>query len=288
MDKLLSTVLLLVLLFDYPNLLLFSIFASPLIGLTYISLFFMTILSIYNIYGLTGLFILLLSQVSFVTSIYMYLTNSSFNDLFSLPNMCNSYLMLNYNRIGITQDKINYLHNIYNTISLKYDILCDVIYKYLCYFRNRTENIVYFQYLYSSYDKCMNIKQYINHFRNLFNMKSSVTTSNIIPTATMLIDAELNQDSCDTDDDILDTDEPTIQEIKPIRKLANTDQFATLLENNNINFNNMNFNNIDFMSMNQQMERQLSNLRPEQKQQLDKMAMDMMDGLFGNFNKKTS
>lgn len=365
MDKLLITVLLLVFLLGYPGILLTSLLMLIVIGvldITYLSLFFMTLLSVYNIHGSVGVCVLLLSTASFIISGYMYMSNVSSNDLFKSPynknDTYNTNLKIVYNKTGISYEHIHKMHVIYDTISLKYDILCDNVYTYLCYFREMTEDINCFKYIYTLYDKCIIINKNINQLRNLFNIKPSTTRpDNIISTATMLIDAELKQENNNDDigiyevednnaqeikpvnidsfttlfgndknvdinnDDILDVEDNNAHEIKPVNSESDTtlfgndknedinnenihdvednntqeikltnkstknDPFSSLFGNGkNVDFNNIDFNNI--MAMNQHMERQLSGLQPEQKQQLDKIAMTMMGDLFSNYNKK--
>lgn len=306
MDKLTLTFLLLVLLTGYTSSLILILSMLMIVGIvdiTHLTLFFMTLLGVYNIYGLQGLCVLLLSTLSFIGSGYMYITNVSFSDMIkTVNNTENNYevLLTNvYHKTGIKKESIQYIYNSYNNISLKYDLFCKFVYIHLCNLRYITEDIAGFKYLYDLYDRCMSIKQHITQFQQLFNMSSSFTIpENIVSIANDTINDELKQEKNDItiseiDDDELDIDINDELEKKSNNKIIKecnpslpknipvvNDQFASLFGNSN----NLDFNNI--MAMNKQMEKQLSNMPPEQKQQLDKMAMDMMSGLFGNINKR--
>ena len=326
MDKLTLTVLLTVLLTGYTSLLtllLSMLMITGILDITHISLFCMTLLGVYNIYGLQGLFLLLLSTLSFIVSGYMYITNVSFTDMITSTNnktdnteqYYDNLLANVYHKTGITKESIKYITNHYNSISSKYDLFCKFMYTQLCNLRYITENIAGFKHLYDLYDRCMIIKQNINQFQQLFNLRTSFKIpDNVVAISDDLIADELEQkendiniseidndelddeldddldDKLDDDlDDKLDDELDVNDELDvgesitslPKRKPVINDPFASLFGGSN----NLDFNNI--MAMNKQMEKQLSNMPPEQKQQLDKMAMNMIGGLFGNINNKT-
>jgi hypothetical protein len=294
---------------------------TGILDITHISLFCMTLIGVYNIYGLQGLFLLLLSTLSFIASGYMYITNVSFTDIINTVNnktdnteQYYENLLTNvYHKTGISKESIKYITNYYNSISTQYDSFCKFMYKQLCNLRYITEDIVGFKNLYDLYDKCLLIKQNINQFQQLFNLRTSFKIpDNIVAISNDLIADELEQeendiniskidnDELDVDanldanlDDELDDDlddeldnelddnldvDKSITSL-PKRKPVIGDPFASLFGGNNLDFNNI-------MALNKQMEKQLSNMPPEQKQQLDKMALNMMSGLFGNINNK--
>jgi len=302
MDKITLTVLCTLFFFNYSSLLILSLFILMLFGvidITYITLFLTTLLGVYYTYGLSGLFILSLSTLSFITSGYMCIFNVSFNEIIKSISYSNenttydySILLANiYDKTGLSEKKIKTIINNYKKISSLYDKFCSNLYILLCTFRVLTEDIIGFRELYNLTDKCIEFKKRINHIQQLFSLSSSVTVpNNISAISNELINQELNSlepielNNLSTNDNtIIDNTQIVEEHIsqEPVRQRnsINNDPFTSLFNGNNLDFNNI-------MAMNHQMEKQLSSLPPEQKQQLDKMAMDMMGGLFGNLNSK--
>lgn len=264
MDKLLASFLTVIFLYGYSYVImciLFILMFTNILDTSPFTLLILTLITIYNIYGLTGIFVVLLSMVSFVISGYMYFFNTSINGIINLIDTHNDrhkntlYLKSIYDKSGISHKNMKYIKNTYTDISLKYDTICSNIYTLLCNFRKITEDIIPFKQTYDLIDTLLETKIYINKFYDLFNINSLYNHKNSLYKIPINIDDN------------------------------NTKQENISSEHNSSLFgNNLDFSNI--MSFNQQMEQQLLNLHPEQKKQLDKMAMDMMGGLFGNLANK--
>lgn len=300
MDNLSNTILLLLFLTGHSNILTFILsllILSGILDITYISMCIMTLLCIYNLYGLTGVCVLFISIISFIVSGYMYWSCVSINvfgKIFSVDN--NTIVNQVYEKTGISISSIERIRTFYNTLSESYNTLCSFVYKRLLYLRTITENIFGFRQVYTLYDNCINLKYKFDVLHDMFNLNNQLTIpDNIVSSSTQIINETLDElqdvplitnNDCDCEklndidfDDELDTDkveEPVPQTTQSVEH----DPLSALFGNNkSFDFNNM-------IEMNKQMEKQLANLTPSQRQQMDKMAMDMMGGIFGNISKK--
>jgi hypothetical protein len=308
MDKLSLTLLFAVLLTGYTSLLLLILSMLMILGvldITHLTLFFMTLLGVYNLYGTQGLCVLLLSTLSFMGSGYMYITDVSITDMIKTVTNTEinhgTLLTTVFYKTGISKESIQYIYNCYNSIALKYNIFCEFVYIYLCKLRYITENITGFKYLYDLYDRWVLINQDIAQYHKLFTISPELPhPHNIVSLSNVPnnIESEQNKNSINISD--IYNDELDIDEHDEIKKNSNNivieecvssspkkqstvnNSFGSLFCNNN----NLDFSNI--MKINTQMEKQLSNMAPEHKQQLDKMALNMMGSLFGNIKSKTN
>lgn len=292
---------------------LLALIFGGVIDVTYATLSTVSVLLTYYICGLTGLFVVMFSSIALISSGCMYWYEMSFGDVKKMLQDMNKKgqasgekesrdkdsdkkkkesetdenesddsktqsfekrltefseyktksVQAFYDKTGLTDQRLEKYKGYYLFVSTKFDSFCDASHYYLCQFRAATEEIAGLRELYSGYDKCLELKTNLEGLRSLHKLSRTMQMPSAQSTA-----SGSNSKSRESSG--------SQQKADPLAAL-----FGGMGGSGGMpGMGGMDFG--ELMKMNQQMESQLSSLPADQRQQLDKMAMEMMGGMFGN------
>lgn len=259
---------------------------SGTVELTYGTLFSIIYLTTYVFYGLSGVVYMTLSTMMLIVSMIMYWFNLSTVDTYErykyahvntlkfgstydldehvnfLRKCRNDGLKKINDKLGITDEKYEEYKKQFDVVSRKFDTILTKIfeffYPYLKHIRKYTNDSVPLKYIYLIYDFVIENNEYVktNRIQNEFMMKKLRTMEKNMETI-LLSNEETNKmnDGNEMDNELDDVlDEPAE------------------------NLYNMNTNN--FHDINEQMEKEMKKIPPEQRRKMDEFAKQM----FGNLN----
>lgn len=296
MDRLTTTLFAVLFIFGGSGLTsagLLALMFGGVIDVTYLTLSAVSVMLTYYICGLSGLFVVSFSSVALVAAGSMYWYEMSFQDVKKMLTDMNEQgnqeaikkskdsnakqdegsgetinfsqkmrgvnkykddsLKAFYEKTGLTEDKIKTYKGYYALASTKFNVFCEALYAYIVQFRAATEEVPGLREIYRASDGLVKVKTNVEMVRGLHKMSRSMSGMSGMPG--MATPAS----------------QPTQRSESNPPDLGGLGDLGSM-------FGGMDLGNI--MSMNQQMQQQMSQLDPAQKKQMDEMTKQLM----GNMN----
>lgn len=293
MDNLTKSFLLTCFLFSGSSLAALALFTFFMLGVTsvsYLTLFAFVSLLTYSFYGLFGLMYVLLASSGLLCCAFMYWFNLTSNDIyqkldnframftkdkseesnFSLRKKLFTVLS---QRTGLNDTHCQKISQYYQLVSHYFDKFVSLLSTYLVKFRNLTQNVSGFNRIYNAYDTLSLVGSTLENAKNIHQVASNLPSFDKNFDISQLL-SQFGQESFQSETNSVESlDEEINDDDNVVDQLDTDDQPVVSKKKDSVkipSFGNFNMN---------EMQKQLNNMSPQQKNQMDKMTKELLGNL---------